>query len=112
MKRTTLPPVRGRRAREGAPPPHGKTPPMKRARAPKAATSARALLPVLCGADIELGNFILGRANPSDTSEEASQLLLAAMDGVADRERFSSACNCPACRKRREAEEEEDGSDT
>ncbi len=39
-------------------------------------------LPKMCGADVELGNFIIGRDSQEETGDEASRLLLAAIDGI------------------------------
>jgi len=39
-------------------------------------------LPKLCGADIELGNFILGSEEPGSTGREASRSLLREFDGL------------------------------
>lgn len=39
-------------------------------------------LPKLCGADIELGNFIIGRDSAHGTGDEASRALLAEIDGL------------------------------
>ena len=39
-------------------------------------------LPKICGADIELGNFILGMDDPLGTGYHASKLLLREIDGV------------------------------
>ena len=41
------------------------------------------MVPKLCGADIELGNFLLGRAGAEPTDTEAAQLLLRQIHGVA-----------------------------
>ena len=45
------------------------------------ATNAVAALPKLCGADIELGNFIMGAVQPGGSSYEASRALLAKIRG-------------------------------
>ena len=63
-------------------------------------------LPKLCGADIELGNFILGLRSNRGTGYEASRLLLREIDGLPRVERFrSEPCDCPACRRARESAE-------
>jgi proteasome accessory factor A len=49
----------------------------------------RARLPKLCGADVELGNFVLGLERPGGTGPEASRALLAEIDGVPDARRHS-----------------------
>lgn len=41
-----------------------------------------ARLPKLCGADIEVGNFVLGASRPGSTGCEASRALLAEIDGL------------------------------
>lgn len=56
-------------------------------------------LPLLCGADIELGNFVLGLKRRAGTGEEASQALLSEIEGLprvtAER---SAQCDCDMCR--------------
>ena len=47
----------------------------------RSATNPVAALPKLCGADIELGNFIMGAVQPGGSSYEASRALLAKMHG-------------------------------
>lgn len=44
-------------------------------------------LPILCGADIELGNFEVGVERPGGTGFEASRALLAEIDGFPERPR-------------------------
>src|SRR6185369_587036 len=39
-------------------------------------------IPKLCGADVELGNSVLGLVREGGTGREASRLLLAEIDGV------------------------------
>lgn len=59
----------------------------------------RARLPVLCGADIELGNFVLGRSREDGTGAQASRALLREIEGLPRRERDTSpACDCAMCR--------------
>ncbi len=41
-------------------------------------------LPKLCGADVELGNFILGRDQPADTYHDAARALLREIEGQAN----------------------------
>jgi proteasome accessory factor A len=53
-------------------------------RLPTTAAAARAL-PKLCGADIELGNFIVGVDSASGTGSEASRALLAQIEGLPKR---------------------------
>ena len=61
-------------------------------------------LPKLCGADIELGNFILGLRSESGTGYQASRLLLREIEGLPRVERFrGEQCECPACRRVRES---------
>lgn len=63
-------------------------------------------LPKLCGADIELGNFVLGLQSKRGTGYEASRLLLGEIDGLPRVERFrGEPCDCPACRRARESSE-------
>ncbi len=45
-------------------------------------------LPKLCGADIELGNFIVGRDSDQGTGNEASRALLAEIDGLPGPRRY------------------------
>lgn len=59
-------------------------------------------LPKLCGADIELGNFILGLETRRGTGYDASRLLLREIDGLPRVEKFRGGpCDCPACRRAR-----------
>lgn len=63
-------------------------------------------LPKLCGADIELGNFVLGLRSKRGTGSEASRLLLGEIDGLPRVERFrGEPCDCAACRRARESSE-------
>lgn len=63
-------------------------------------------LPKLCGADIELGNFVLGLRSKRGTGFEASRLLLGEIDGLPRVERFrGEPCDCAACRRARESSE-------
>lgn len=63
-------------------------------------------LPKLCGADIELGNFVLGLRSKRGTGSEASRLLLGEIDGLPRVERFrGEPCDCAACRRAREFSE-------
>jgi len=55
-------------------------------------------LPKLCGADIELGNFILGLDRRGGTAYEASKALLREFEGAPKARRYTTTCNCPACR--------------
>src|ERR1044071_4291309 len=59
-------------------------------------------LPKLCGADIELGNFILGIESRGGTGYEASRLLLREIDGLprGDQSR-GEPCDCAACKRAR-----------
>lgn len=57
------------------------------------------LVPKLCGADIELGNFILGLDTQRRTGFEASRLLLREIDGLPRADKFRGvSCGCSACR--------------
>lgn len=61
-------------------------------------------LPKLCGADIELGNFILGLDAKRGTGYEASRLLLREIDGLPRAEKFrGEPCDCAACRRARDS---------
>jgi Pup amidohydrolase len=72
--------------------------------------SAHKRLPKLCGADIELGNFVLGLQTKHGTGSEASRLLLREIDGLPRTERFrGEPCDCPACRR---ARRDRDGGDS
>ena len=63
-------------------------------------------LPKLCGADIELGNFVLGLRSNRGTGFEASRLLLREIDGLPRVERSrGEPCDCAACRHSRESSE-------
>jgi len=60
--------------------------------------SASNQLPKLCGADIELGNFILGVERQFGTGYEASRALLREIEGLPRIERFrGEPCDCAAC---------------
>ncbi|HXF39676.1 MAG TPA: proteasome accessory factor PafA2 family protein [Blastocatellia bacterium] len=62
------------------------------------------VFPKLCGADIELGNFVLGVQTNRGTGFEASRLLLREIDGLPRANTFrGESCNCAACTKEREA---------
>src|SRR5580765_915076 len=62
------------------------------------------VFPKLCGADIELGNFVLGVETNRGTGFEASRLLLREIDGLPRANTYrGEACNCAACAKDREA---------
>jgi hypothetical protein len=61
------------------------------------------ILPKLCGADIELGNFVLGAQAKRGTGYEASRLLLREIDGLPRANAFrGEPCTCPACTRARE----------
>lgn len=62
------------------------------------------VFPKLCGADIELGNFVLGVETNRGTGFEASRLLLREIDGLPRANTYrGEACNCAGCTKEREA---------
>jgi proteasome accessory factor A len=62
------------------------------------------VLPKLCGADIELGNFILGLETSRGTGFEASRLLLGEIDGLPRADKFrGEPCDCQACTRARES---------
>ncbi|MFY9555513.1 MAG: proteasome accessory factor PafA2 family protein [Blastocatellia bacterium] len=67
-----------------------------------AAKPGRDFLPKLCGADVELGNFVLGVEMGRGTGYEASRLLLREIEGLprADKSR-GEPCDCTACRRAR-----------
>ncbi|HSB09192.1 MAG TPA: proteasome accessory factor PafA2 family protein [Blastocatellia bacterium] len=80
-------------------------PPEERTRAERPKDSA--LLPKLCGADIELGNFILGLEAHRPTGFEASRLLLREIEGLPRADKFrGEPCDCPACRRDRSSAQE------
>ncbi len=63
---------------------------------------ASGVIPKLCGGDIELGNFILGRKARGSTSFEASRAALSEIDGLPGEERSrSTACDCEMCQRSR-----------
>jgi len=79
---------------------------MKEKAAKKTQKLARStnVFPKLCGADIELGNFVLGVETNRGTGFEASRLLLREIEGLPRANTFrGEACNCPACTREREA---------
>src|SRR5262249_39953395 len=51
------------------------------------------MLPKLCGADIELGNFIVGKASGTGTAGDAARGLLAEIDGLPLRQVYCGAHN-------------------
>jgi|GEM_PF-423966 len=60
----------------------------------------RLRLPMLCGADIELGNFVLGLKRHDGTGDVASQALLCEIEGLPLKESFSPMeCDCSTCRE-------------
>jgi proteasome accessory factor A len=66
-------------------------------------TETQKVLPKLCGADIELGNFILGVKRRVSTGFEASRALLGAIDGLPRVELARlEPCQCVVCRQARE----------
>ena len=67
-------------------------------------------LPKICGADVELGNFVLGGRGGEDTAAIAAQALLQRIDGVSSKRR--TGCQCASCVARRAALAESDGTDT
>lgn len=60
-------------------------------------------VPKVCGADVELGNFLLGEPVGDGTSGVAARALLARIDGVAAQSTTESQCLCAMCQARREA---------
>jgi proteasome accessory factor A len=74
------------------------------------AERARLRLPVLCGADIELGNFVLGLERHNGTGDAASQALLREIEGLPLKESFRPMdCDCAACRKESGARKNSNG---
>lgn len=70
----------------------------------------RKCLPKLCGADIELGNFLLGVETRRGTGYEASRLLLREIDGLPRVQRSrGEPCDCAACRRARSSADGEVG---
>ena len=63
---------------------------------------AAGVLPKLCGADIELGNFVLGKDDPRGTGAEACRAILRQVEGARQAPRHLGSCNCPACRSSRD----------
>ncbi len=61
-------------------------------------------LPKICGADVELGNFVEGIDSPGGSGALASRALLAEIPGLplAGRDSVQSHCDCAACRERRQ----------
>lgn len=63
-------------------------------------------LPKLCGADVQLGNFVLGVDRPGGTGSVASHALLREIAGLPQKAFPSTGCHCPVCRAHRESETE------
>jgi hypothetical protein len=81
----------------------------KRTKRTQNRTRTTNVFPKLCGADIELGNFVLGVQSNRGTGFEASRLLLREIDGLPRADKFrGEPCNCPACTSARSALEEGD----
>jgi proteasome accessory factor A len=55
-------------------------------------------VPKLCGADVEVGNFLLGSDSLHGTGSAASRALLREVPGACRESRSTGFCNCPACR--------------
>lgn len=63
---------------------------------------ANGVIQKLCGGDIELGNFILGRKARGGTTFEASRAALSEIDGLPGEERSRTmACDCEMCLRSR-----------
>src|SRR5262245_11870219 len=58
-------------------------------------------VPKLCGADVELGNFVAGSAI-DNTGRIASRALLREIRGYPPTGREFSVCNCPSCTDQRQ----------
>lgn len=60
------------------------------------------MLPKVCGADVELGNFVLGVERAQGTGDLAARALLREVEGVASGPRLlGGACDCAGCRASR-----------
>ena len=70
---------------------------IEKAKEDQAFESPRNRLPKLCGADIELGNFIVGRDSDQGTGNEASRALLAEIDGLPGPRRYPITNTLAAC---------------
>jgi len=69
------------------------------------AEQERPRFPILCGADIELGNFVLGLKHRDGTGDAASQALLSEIEGLPRVKPFSpTSCNCASCREQDNSE--------
>jgi hypothetical protein len=70
-------------------------------------------LPMLCGADIELGNFVLGLKRRNGTGDVASHALLGEIEGLPQATRTGSMpCDCLSCSEERESEDAEEAKPT
>ena len=56
------------------------------------------VLPKLCGADVELGNFFQESDRPGGTGCEASRALLHDTPGIASPSAYQGRCDCASCR--------------
>lgn len=76
-------------------------------------TQERLRLPMLCGADIELGNFVLGLKRRNGTGDVASRALLGEIEGLPRvAETRSMPCDCLSCREERESEDGDEAKPT
>lgn len=71
---------------------------------PRAPANPR--VPKLCGADVELGNLVLGLEHSRGTGALASHLLLREFHGLPLPRKSVVRCYCPACTARRQALDE------
>lgn len=72
--------------------------------------ATRTRLPLLCGADIELGNFVLGLQRRNGTGDIASQALLGEIEGLPRKERLRpTQCKCPLCRSESNSQSDKAG---
>jgi proteasome accessory factor A len=61
-------------------------------------------VPIICGADIELGNFVIGQSDRQRTGAAASRLLLREVEGYpGPRSTILKDCRCEACRAARKS---------
>lgn len=60
------------------------------------------VFPKLVGADVEVGNFVLGAQGRRETGALASRAVLAEIEGHGEASQSNTRCNCPSCAGRRE----------
>jgi proteasome accessory factor A len=64
---------------------------------------AQTSVPKLTGADVELGNFLLGTARPGTTYAEAARAILREIRGVERVTEYRTLCTCASCQARRDS---------